>query len=253
LVIEQQINTSRALEEWFQSPLGQFVAQEFIMDLKPLTDYLRGEYFLQLGTCGENPWLDLFRYKYQWIASPYSTKHNNQLVCSLNQLPFSRNSMDCVLVPLGLEPFENAYSLIDEIDRVLHPMGFVIFLCLNPWSLWGGALKCGLLRCFADNKIKMRTALSLNRIFSQRGYRQCSLSNFCYIPPVKSEQLINKFVFLDDVGKMIWPFPSGFYCYIAQKYEYITPNLIAKELVHNVENEYKTPLQPATNFDYLKP
>lgn len=63
-------------------------------------------------------------------------QQKSQIECALNQLPLDRNSIDCIIVPLTLETFGSSLSLIDEIDRVLSPMGFVILLGINPWSLW---------------------------------------------------------------------------------------------------------------------
>ena len=246
-MIEQQIKQFRALNEWFQSSQGLKVASEFIDELAPVKAHLKGESLIQLGNCGNNPWLKSFNYEQQWIVSPLALDHKIDLEASLNELPFNRDSIDCVVAPLTLEPYFNSYNLIDEIDRILKPMGFIVLLSLNPWSLWGAAMKFKLLHCYADNKVKMRTPFHINRIFLQRGYRQCSLSNFCYIPPVNSKDLLNKFNFLDEMGKMLWPFPSGFYCYIAQKYEIITPSLITQPVRGLKIENYKSSLQPATN------
>lgn len=244
MLIEQQIKQFRALNEWFQTPQGVTVANEFIGELAPVKEYLKGDTLLQLGNCADNPWLGSLNFTRKWIASPFPITHTIDLESSLNQLPLSRNSLDCVVVPLSLEPY-STYSLIDEIDRVLKPMGFVVLISINPWSLWGAAMKCKMLHCFADHRVKMRTPFYINRVFMQRGYRQCSLSNFCYIPPVQSKSLITKLNFFDEMGKMLWPFPSGFFCYIAQKYELIGPSLVAKPIM--LAEKYKPPLQPATN------
>ncbi|HAT8211317.1 TPA: methyltransferase domain-containing protein, partial [Legionella pneumophila] len=129
MLIEQQIKHYRTLYEWFQSPLGVFVAKEFTDQLEPVKKFLKGETLLQLGDCGTNPWLKLLDFKHKWVASPCSSVNKIHLECSLNQLPLNRDTLDCILVPLTLEPFGNNFSLIDEIDRILKPMGFLIFLC----------------------------------------------------------------------------------------------------------------------------
>lgn len=245
MLIIQQINQYRLLNQWFQSALGQFVSQEFTQVLNSLASDVQGETLLQLGNCGNNDWLNTIHFNYQWVASPFQIKQINAIECSLNQLPFSRNSLDCVLAPLTLEPFGASLNLLDEIDRVLKPMGYIIFLSLNPWSYWGTAMKMGLLHCYDKNAVKMRTPYHLNRIFLQRGYRQVALKNFCYIPPVNNKKMIEKLIFLNEIGKMLWPFPSGFYCYIAQKYEFIMPNLS----MDSVKQSMVSGLQPAhTSF-----
>ena len=247
MLIEQQIKQFNALNKWFQSSLGLYVADEFNKQLTPLLEHLKGETLLQLGYCADNSWLSPLKFNNKWIASPVNIEAKVDLICSLNHVPLNRNSIDCVVAPLTMEPFNNTLSLIDEIDRILKPMGYVVFFSINPWSLWGGALKCGLVDCFSDRNLRMHTPFHLNRIFVQRGYRQCSLNNFCYTPPVKNPSLIRKFAFLNEIGKMLWPFPSGFYCYIAQKYEPISPTPLAQPIVQAIPKEYESPLQPTVN------
>lgn len=246
MLIEQQIKQFRALNKWFQSPLGLFAAHEFAVNLDSIDEYVCGETLLQLGNCGENIWLKKLKFNHKWIASPFPLAPI-QLESKLNHLPLNRNSVDCIIAPLTLEPFNDSLSLIDEIDRVLKPMGFVILLCINPWSLWGGAVKLGLLNCYRDRTIKMHPPFNLNRVFIQRGYRQISLTNFCYIPPVNSALLIKKLAFIDEIGKMLWPIPSGFYCYIAQKHQLIQPSLMVRSITKPI-SDYP-PLQPVTRMD----
>jgi SAM-dependent methyltransferase len=240
LLIEQQIDQFDALNTWFQSALGKAVSDEFVKQVSPLSNYLKGDTLLQLGCCDENSWLDAFDFKSKWIAAPNNIKNKVDLTCSLIQIPLNRNSVDCVIAPLTIEPFSNDLSLIDEIDRILTPMGYAVFFCINPWSMWGGAMKGGMLHCFADKKVKLHTPIHLNRLLIQRGYRQCLLSNFCYVPPVSNPIILKKLAFFNEIGKILWPFPSGFYCYIAQKYVPIAP-LVIEPIP--VTKEYESPFQ----------
>lgn len=246
LLIEQQIKQYSALNEWFSSPLGMYVAKEFTHEIDAVSHLLKGNTLLQLGTCGDNLWLNSLSFKSKWLSFPKATSQVN-LACSFNQIPISRDSVDCIVVPLGLEPYNNSLSLIDELDRILKPMGCVIFLSLNPWSLWGAALKSRLFNCFADTTIKMRSPYDLNRVLLQRGYRQCSLTYFGYLPPINNQKAIKKLAVLNEIGKMIWPFPAGFYCYIAQKYEEINPALIHETLELSPIKDYNASLQPVIN------
>jgi SAM-dependent methyltransferase len=242
-LIEQQIKQFNGLNEWFHSALGLSVADEFRKQLVPVLDYLKGDSLVQLGPCADNLWLDSLSYNNKWIASPFNTEDKSTLVCSLSQIPLQRNSLDCVIAPLTIEPFDNHLNVFDEIDRILKPMGYVVFLCVNPWSLWGGALKAGLTQCYSDGKLNMLTPFHLNRLFIQRGYRQCSLNNFYYIPPVTNHALLKKMAFFNEVGKMLWPFPSGFYCYIAQKHTPIAPSLTLQAVMCSISDDYVSALQ----------
>lgn len=243
MLIENQIKHYVALNQWFKTPLGIVVAKEFSRILAPHVDILTGGTLLQLGHCGENNWLNTLKFNDRWVASPFLVLGKNQLLCAFNNLPFPKKSLDCVIVPLTLEPFGSSLSLLDEIDRVLKPMGFIVFFSLNPWSLWGLAMKCGFLRCYDNNKIKMHTPYLLNRYLMHRGYTQFSLINFCYLPPLNKQSLIKKFIFFEEIGKMLWPFPSGLYCYIAQKSEVISPLFIT----HSISELELDIMQPSIN------
>lgn len=244
MLIERQIQQYRVLNEWFHSQLGNSVATEFNKVLGPVAKKVKGDTLLQIGDCADNPWLKILNFAHCWVASPVSVATNNRIETALHQLPFPRNSLDCVLAPLSIEPFGGNFSLLDEIDRVLKPMGHIIILSINPWSLWGAASKCGLLGCYDDSKITLITPLHLNRIFTQRGYKQCALKHFGYFPPTNKKSCIPTFPFFDEVGKMLWPFPSNFYCYVAQKYQFITPSFVFQPLGKTV-GDYGVPLQPA--------
>lgn len=236
--MKQKIKHFRALNKWFSTPLGINLANEFTRELKRSKDYLRGETLLQLGSCGNNQWLKQLNYIHKWVATPFSIKSANHIECTINHLPIDRSSVDCIIAPLTLEAFSGNFNLLDEIDRVLNPMGHVVFLGINPWSLWGAAIKLGRLDLYNDRITKMRTATNINRAFTQRGFNQRLLTTFCYIPPINNPNIINHLSFLDEVGKMIWPFPSGVYCYIAQKYELITPSLTRKSVQEMIPSDF---------------
>lgn len=232
------------MNEWFLTPLGEKIIQEFLEQFNLVKSYLKGERLVQLGSCADNPWLNELDFNHKWIISPLHLDANQSLQCSFNQIPLCRDSVDTVLVPLSMEPSSNYLTLIDEIDRILKPMGYVVFLSLNPWSLWGLALKLGTLDCYGNNKVNLHAPWRLNRTFVQRGFRQCSLNYFCYIPPINKPNTIKKLFFLEEIGKMIWPFPAGFYCYIAQKFEHISPSLVVHSVARPVAKDYEIPMQP---------
>lgn len=206
-----------ALQSWFQTPQGHGVAQAFAAELTLNQLSLRGKYLLQLGDCGENPWLNALHYSYKWFLSP-TVDAGNSIRASITALPLERDSMDCVVAPLTMEASAQDKHPLDEIDRVLKSMGYVIFLGINPWSFWGASLRWGRLSCFAHATATLSSSLSLKHAMLARGYQQCMLSSFYYIPPIHQETWIHKLAFLNQMGKMVWPYPAGFYCLIMQKH-----------------------------------
>lgn len=209
----------RALNTWFTTPQGARVGMAIADELKKLASEINGEKLLQLGHCGENSWLSALHFPHKWIATPYVDLEKVSLVSSLKALPIIRDSLDCVIAPLTLEAFLPGSHPLDEIDRVLKPMGHVFFIGINPLSFWGAALKWGYLSCLGHEQATLTSSFSLKRMMFNRGYIQRANSSFYYIPPFNNEKLIKRGEFFNEMGKMLWPFPAGFYCLIMQKYQ----------------------------------
>lgn len=229
LSLDEQAHKYRALDSWFTSPQGERVARAFTDELNIIREQCRGEVLLQLGSCGDNLWLPTLNFRYKWVASPCAIARKMSFISSMTALPIDRDSIDCVIAPLSVEAFTWDKNPIDEIDRVLKPMGHAIFLGINPFSFWGAALYWQRLTCFGYHQATLASALTLKRVMLQRGYQQWVLNSFYYIPPVSRPFLINNLEFLNEMGKMIWPFPAGFYCFVVQKYYPAPPSLLIEE------------------------
>ncbi len=219
----ERIDPFLSLDAWFKSAQGSLVAQAFTDELKSTSHLKSGSYLLQLGLGGDNIWLPALNYRHHWIATPASTHKKNTLLSDIHALPFEKNSIDCIIAPLTIEALMHGKLPIDEIDRILKPMGLIIILGINPISLWGLALSLGCTPCFGARTIIPASSLTLKQQFLNRGYTQMLLSSFYHLPPLKNPKLIKNLAFLNPMGKMLWPLPGGFYCFIAQKYQPIPP------------------------------
>ena len=206
-----------ALHQWFLTPQGQDLANAFSTELHATKLRIRGNYLLQLGDCGSNKWLDNLAFQDKWIVSPDSVINKHSIMSSMSAIPFERESIDCVIAPLTLETCGCQRSPLDEIDRILKPMGHLVIFGVNPWSFWGASLRWGRLSCFAHLSAVFSSSLSLKHAMLARGYEQSWLSSFYYLPPVGSEYWLRKLEFLNQMSKMVWPYPAGFYCLILQK------------------------------------
>ena len=243
---DEQVTTYRALNQWFLTPQGCRVAHSFMDELSHVNEQLKGENLLQLGSCGDNLWLSDLQFKNKWIATPHRVAHSSAFLSSLNALSIDRDSMDCIIAPLTMEAMGHGRDPIDEIDRVLKPMGYAILFGINPFSFWGAALGMKRLSCFGPGKAVLTSSFALTRMMIDRGYRQCALTGFYYIPPVSNDYLIQKLEFLNEMGKMIWPFPAGFYCLIVQKYQHRSPSIRFETLQECLILQEKSSLQPIT-------
>jgi Methyltransferase domain len=230
--IDTQKSRFRALNDWFKSPQGIDIGDAFTAELAPLQQLFHGETLLQLGNCGDNPWLRLLHYSHKWCVTPYMQKSSSSIT-SLNQLPIDRNSIDCVIAPLVMEAFSHHKNPVDEIDRILKPQGYVIFFGINPLSLWSVFLRLRRFSCFGQLGGKAKSVFFMKRAMLHRGYLQCHLSTFYYIPPVTTEKWLNKLEIFNELGKMISPCPAGFYCLVMQKQQEIHPELLPSTVEDN--------------------
>lgn len=243
LYLDEQKTKFQALNKWFFSDQGLNVAQAFSNELTSLRGLLYGERFLQLGSLGDNTLSKRLRFQQKWVATP-DVNADTTVITLLNQLPLERDSVDCIIAPLTMDAFSHEKNPIDEMDRVLKPMGYIVFFGINPFSLWGAWLRFAHSTCFGETKSRPKSVLSIKRAMINRGYIQCYLSNFYYIPPVTRKKWIDKLEILNVAGKMISPIPAGFYCLVVQKHQENFIPLTPISINEKFRPSVATPLQP---------
>lgn len=219
-----------ALEDWFLSEHGQYIIHFFHQELVVLKEMMRGDIILQLGNCGNQSLFSSFDYRVTWVASVIPSPKAD-LITSFRELPFDKNSIDCIILPFVNEVYSYDTRLLDEVDRVLKPGGHLIFLGINPFSFWGAWLTFTCSHCFGHNKIKMRTIYHLKRALKHRGYDQQHYSNFYYLPPAKNIELIKSFRVINYIGKLIAPWPPNLFCFVAQKKQVEPINFYSFKLI----------------------
>lgn len=224
-----------ALDTWFHTPHGSYIAAAIEEELTHLNGILRGETLIQLGGSLDNAWLAGLKFPYKWLFTPQVQPENIHCSSLMNVLPLDRESIDCVVAPFTVDAFYTKDALLDEIDRVLKPMGHVVFIGVNPISLWGWWLAYSKNNCFGEYKGHPKPLLAIQRPLIHRGYLQCYYNGFYFIPPVTQPKWFHNLAFLNQVGKMISPCPSAFYCLVMQKQveNYIGPLFVddKKELL----------------------
>ncbi len=221
--LELQKQKFQALNDWFLTPQGLFVQEEILSQILLIKDRLRGTTFLQLGSCGQNMWLHDLPFRRKWLMTPTQTRLDLSFISSAEALPIERASIDCVMAPFTSELYAPERQFIHEIDRILKPMGHVIFIGVNPLSLWGAFLKLGWLKHFDGFQTTLTSSLIVKQLMFAKGYQLTALKTFCYVPPFRSGDALSKLRFLDEMGKMVILSPAGFYCLVLQKYQYATP------------------------------
>jgi SAM-dependent methyltransferase len=208
------------LNKWFDTNQGARVARAFSEEIGKIAGHISGKYLLQIGVTGSHDLLENMRFRNKIIISPSLNIYKSNTFTKFEYLPFNDNSIDCILAPFSMELFPNNQNIMAEFNRVLKSKGFIIFLGINPCSLWGICAFLQKIKLLTKFPLKLRSVLNLKKNLITLGYTQIYLNSFYYIPPVDNLKLIYNLEFLNEMGKMVWPYPAAFYCFVTQKCEY---------------------------------
>lgn len=212
------------VEAWFRTQHGHRVIHQFREQLRPLSPMIKGEKILQLGVTSTTPLFIDLSYSHEWVLSC----HPNDDPCSIraryDYLPFENESLNTILLPLSFCERRFQDWPLDEVDRVLKSMGYVIFFAVNPLSLWGMGMHFRRLS-FIDKKVSnLPSLLQLKRAMLRRGYQHYFVNYFYYLPPVSKNITINRFRVIEQMGELFPPWPAAFYILIMKKSSFIYPD-----------------------------
>lgn len=200
-------NLSSSLEDWFATPLGQYLqAQELAYHDKAVADIF-GFHALQLGM----PGVDLLQANRISHKFRIDMKPQADVLARFDELPIDTQSIDLLILPHILEFTDYPHRILREVDRVMMPEGRIIITAFNPWSLWG-------MRRWmrADNRqypwcgdfislVRMKDWLSL------LGFDVSAGKLACYVPPVAQEKWLSRLSFMEDAGDRWWAIGGGIY------------------------------------------
>ncbi len=127
-----------ALEDWFDSELGQLLLERETELLAQRLAPLFGYYLLQLSALVKH---DLsgaskVRHRFQLAASP-DWPGRSGAVSRFESLPLESDSVDVLVLHHVLEFSRHPHRILREAHRVLMPHGHLLVVCINPWSLFG--------------------------------------------------------------------------------------------------------------------
>ncbi len=143
------------------------------------------------------------------------------LHCEFDALPFPNASVDLVVLPHALELARDPHHTLREVERVLVPEGRVVIAGFNPASLWGLRQRAG--RVKHGLGIDRHGPLYLPRAGEFIGYWRLRdwlrLLGFeleagrfgCWRPPLRSENWLERFAWMDRVGDNWWPVLGSVY------------------------------------------
>jgi SAM-dependent methyltransferase len=141
------------------------------------------------------------------------------LVSRFDELPFSSQSIDLLVLPHVLEFAQDPHSVLREVDRVLVPEGQLVLIGFNPASLWGThhwMRKIGV-RPFLPRSSQMIALPRLKDWLKLLSF-EVSRGRFgCYVPWARSESWIARWSFLEKAGDRWWPVLGSVYTLTAIK------------------------------------
>ncbi len=214
---------------WYETSLGEYLAQSEKKILDKVLPDLFGYYLLQCGC----PEIKLEKIAGCWLKSSRVSTHfrldyyKNQGVSMqayLPQLPVQPDSVDVVLLPHVLEYSSDPHQVLREVERVLIAEGHVVILGFNPWSLWN------IFRIFLF--WKKQAPWTANFLASSRvmdwlallGFDVIQRHGYFYKPPLQKQNWFNKMGLLEKMGQRFWPNLGAGYVLVARKrVETLTP------------------------------
>lgn len=126
------VNRSRTQPlNWAQMVHGKWLCQQEQYALAPYWASIAGDYALQLGPLSEAMSASC---KANELISVHSGD-SARVKAVLNALPFSRRSVDVVVLSHVLEYAKDPHQVLREADRCLAFDGYVVLTAYNPWSL----------------------------------------------------------------------------------------------------------------------
>jgi SAM-dependent methyltransferase len=204
-----------ALRSWLQSPAGIYVRQWEEARLSQLTADIFGFNAVQIGL-PEIDGLAASRMPHRWIVDtrvPQDRKLQAIVVGDYGELPFATQSLDLVVLPHVLEFAHEPHQVLREVERVLIPEGQVIVCGFNPASMWGARQ--------AAARLRKKTFLPQSGEFISvpRIKDWLKLLNMevhpghfgAYAPPCDTERWLQRFDFMERMGRRWWPYLGGIY------------------------------------------
>lgn len=213
--------------DWCKTDLGKAINAAENAALSKFLPALQGDIAVQYSYSGATSLLDACKIEQKifLLASEDSKTETvsaepvdglqRLYIDSGSRLPFLSSSIDLCLLPHMLDYSENPHQLLRESKDILVSGGHLVILGFNPYSLWGAR------KLFSKeispwdghytSVYKVRDWLSLLDFNVSGGMM------LCYSPPIRNQQLRDKFSFMEKAGDRWWPLLGGVYLLIATK------------------------------------
>lgn len=194
---------------------GQLQAQECLTDVF-------GFHAVQAGWSGYDA-LHTNRMPHRWHAALEcdADRPAPDLMFDSRAWPWPAESLDLVVLPHTLERSADPHTCLREVERVLIPEGHVFITGINPWSLWGRALR----RAPQSGPQSVQPAWPVQSIAPARLRDWLHLLGFevqlqrvaGWTPTWRTERWVQRWSWLESPGRRWCPVLAGAYAMVAVK------------------------------------
>ena len=198
---------TNTLQEWFATPLGQYLLEKEQAYLDDVTPDIFGFHALQLGM----PEVDLLRESRIAHRMRIAAAERPDVYAKCHELPLATHSIDMVLLPHVLEFAAEPHAILREVDRVMMPEGRLVIVGFNPWSLWGLRSAIGLARNDIPWNGRFVSLLRVKDWLALLGFDVNAGRLVGYAPPFDSPKLRRRFGFMEPAGDRWWAVGGAVY------------------------------------------
>jgi SAM-dependent methyltransferase len=204
---------TNTLNDWFASPLGQYLLEKEQAYLDDVTPDIFGYHALQLGM----PDVDLLRESRIAHRVRIAADNHPDVYAKSQELPLATHSIDLVLLPHVLEFAAEPHAILREVDRVMMPEGRLVIVGFNPWSLWGLRSALGFSRSEFPWNGRFVSLLRVKDWLALLGFDVNAGRLVGYAPPIDGAKLRRRFGFMEPAGDRWWAVGGAVYMLQAVK------------------------------------
>ncbi|MGM0767554.1 MAG: class I SAM-dependent methyltransferase [Pseudomonadota bacterium] len=128
-----------SFERWYQTPLGRALLADQRACVDTHLASLTGARQLQVGISHRFPLASGTDFAQKILTTPHWSPAipDGVAVCDADELPFSGDSMDLVILHHTADFSPHPHQVLREASRVLRGEGSILLIGFNPISLWG--------------------------------------------------------------------------------------------------------------------
>ena len=198
---------TNTLQDWFETPLGQYLLEKEQAYLNDVTPDIFGFHAVQLGLSGT----DLLRESRIAHRVRVAALGTPDLYAKCDELPFATQSIDLVLLPHVLEFAAQPHGILREVDRIMMPEGRLVIMGFNPWSLWGLRSAVGPSRSAVPWNGRFVSLLRVKDWLALLGFDVSAGRLTAYAPPFDNEVLRRRLRFMEPAGDRWWAVGGAVY------------------------------------------